>query len=677
MTIEKINFHYPRKSVQSVYSHEEMTALELAAATAGKVDQCIDRVNGVEQIAIEATNIVDLMKAQQDAFILANDDTRAQMLIDNQELLDSLQASNTLFQNDVNNSKATYESDMNTSLSAFKTDINNRYDVFVTDMDTAISTIIANSESLINIEVSTKIDSLVTDGTITGLINNQILNDVKSDISSNEKTFFETTGAGFINGMNVLQQNTPNMTVIITAGIAHLPTGKRYELFTDLILNIPSADTSYPRKDIIVVSKTGITLKQGTPSATPTPQVKGADELILAEIYVPVGKTSIVSSDIVDMRNIKPNLIDINNRVKNNQGQISSINDTLALHQERLSDIYKNVKSYGAKGDGITDDTNAIQAALNSFDDAGGILYFPKGHYLVSQPLIFPTLSTDALITPYIKILGANGVSTGTIDERTCTLFNYTGDGALFDLRKGTNANTTAICSFEGFNAKGTSKTGTKCINGFKMTGAIFQNLAISHFDEGINIFDYSWYSVYSTLKITNCLTYGINFGQKVNGSTIRDSVFNANGTAGLRFYYGGVNISIDGCWFELNGDHGIIIIESQHVNINNCYFEDNTVGCISFSRGTGTMAQLNLNNCFCNLMRGTRGLTLYGNINVNLFGIQAITPTAGLYFCTSGGTGKVNAIGFMSVNQTMIVAPAASLNVNLGNNKDANYTKV
>ena len=43
---------------------------------------------------------------------------------------------------------------------------------------------------------------------------------------------------------------------------------------------------------------------------------------------------------------------------------------------------------YGAKGDGITDDTAAIQKALN--ENQGGIIYLPNGHYLVSDTLKWP-----------------------------------------------------------------------------------------------------------------------------------------------------------------------------------------------------------------------------------------------------------------------------------------------
>ena len=49
-----------------------------------------------------------------------------------------------------------------------------------------------------------------------------------------------------------------------------------------------------------------------------------------------------------------------------------------------LADIAANVKSFGAKGDGVTDDTLAIRNAITSLA-TGGILYFPKGQYLVSK----------------------------------------------------------------------------------------------------------------------------------------------------------------------------------------------------------------------------------------------------------------------------------------------------
>jgi hypothetical protein len=50
-----------------------------------------------------------------------------------------------------------------------------------------------------------------------------------------------------------------------------------------------------------------------------------------------------------------------------------------------------NVKAqFGAKGDGISDDTPAIQAALNAYPNGRRIIYLPKGIYLVSDTLNWP-----------------------------------------------------------------------------------------------------------------------------------------------------------------------------------------------------------------------------------------------------------------------------------------------
>ena len=54
---------------------------------------------------------------------------------------------------------------------------------------------------------------------------------------------------------------------------------------------------------------------------------------------------------------------------------------------------WRNVQTYyGATGDGVTDDTTAIQNALNDLriarNNGWSVLYFPAGTYLISQELI-------------------------------------------------------------------------------------------------------------------------------------------------------------------------------------------------------------------------------------------------------------------------------------------------
>lgn len=63
---------------------------------------------------------------------------------------------------------------------------------------------------------------------------------------------------------------------------------------------------------------------------------------------------------------------------------------------ERLPKVYVTPQMYGAKGDGVTDDTEAVQQALN----AGGMVYFPIGRYKV-------TASLKATVPCIIRMAGA------------------------------------------------------------------------------------------------------------------------------------------------------------------------------------------------------------------------------------------------------------------------------
>jgi hypothetical protein len=54
---------------------------------------------------------------------------------------------------------------------------------------------------------------------------------------------------------------------------------------------------------------------------------------------------------------------------------------------------YFNVRSFGAVGDGVTNDAAAIQAAINALPAGGGIVYFPPGTYKVSTKISLPDKS--------------------------------------------------------------------------------------------------------------------------------------------------------------------------------------------------------------------------------------------------------------------------------------------
>ncbi|KAJ5359418.1 glucan endo-1-3-beta-glucosidase [Penicillium cataractarum] len=82
--------------------------------------------------------------------------------------------------------------------------------------------------------------------------------------------------------------------------------------------------------------------------------------------------------------------------------------------------VFRNVKDFGAKGDGSTDDTAAINSAISSGGRCGkgcdsstttpALVYFPPGTYVVSKPIVqyyYTQIVGDAVDLPVIKAAAA------------------------------------------------------------------------------------------------------------------------------------------------------------------------------------------------------------------------------------------------------------------------------
>jgi len=97
-----------------------------------------------------------------------------------------------------------------------------------------------------------------------------------------------------------------------------------------------------------------------------------------------------------------------------------------------------DVKAYGAVGDGATDDTAAVQAAITAADAAnGGIIYFPSGTYLISSALSIPN---DGRYTPFPRQKSFRFTGAGSSSD----FGNAVRGGATLDLR-----DTTGVAKFD------------------------------------------------------------------------------------------------------------------------------------------------------------------------------------------------------------------------------------
>jgi hypothetical protein len=125
---------------------------------------------------------------------------------------------------------------------------------------------------------------------------------------------------------------------------------------------------------------------------------------------------------------------------------------------------YVSVKDFGAVGDGTTDDTTAVQAAIT----AGGSIYFPVGNYKITSVLTIPTNIP-------LRLFGAGkSVSTITQSSATSNCLQYLGASYLScDI---------SDMSFVGGSTSGAGLYFTKVYN------SIWQNLSASGGGAGVSI---------------------------------------------------------------------------------------------------------------------------------------------------------------------------------------------
>lgn len=95
--------------------------------------------------------------------------------------------------------------------------------------------------------------------------------------------------------------------------------------------------------------------------------------------YTPGGNSLLVATDVQDALDELSDNTNGSSVIGFIDGGLSAVARTV---EGKLRDMV-SVKDFGAVGDGVNDDTTAIQAAL----DATSFVYFPKGEYLISAPL--------------------------------------------------------------------------------------------------------------------------------------------------------------------------------------------------------------------------------------------------------------------------------------------------
>ena len=145
---------------------------------------------------------------------------------------------------------------------------------------------------------------------------------------------------------------------------------------------------------------------------------------------------------------------------------------------------YVNVKWFGAKGDGSTDDTAAIQAAIDALPGGGGTVSLPGGTYNISSAIrIGDGNAGDRTSSKSgIKFIGSGGGF--AFATKAATTINAIADMDEMLILRGRISD----CEIAGINLAGNGKAKT-CLLLHSFAGSYFHNICAMGFTEtGIKI---------------------------------------------------------------------------------------------------------------------------------------------------------------------------------------------
>jgi len=273
--------------------------------------------------------------------------------------------------------------------------------------------------------------------------------------------------------------------------------------------------------------------------------------------------------------------------------------------QAKMRDIV-SVKDFGAVGDGVADDTVAIQAALASVS-SGGAVYLPRGTYLVSALLTIPA---------GVIVYGDGMVSGGTTVNQTgaAYAFKLSTSSSLRDIYLTGSAS--ALGGIDISNC-GLGTVSDVRIEAFTGTGAVAVRLNESYRIQLSYLYIFNCYNALTFAG--NVTTFRFNKG---NISTTNQSgkAINAptGGSNNIEAYF--ENVYFESC----PGTNPILIDQFGRVVFNECGFED-------MCGGTGTIT-----NPY--IIRANNPASLFiKNSQFSGFLTDAYTYSGTLYFVYAG----------------------------------------
>lgn len=302
-------------------------------------------------------------------------------------------------------------------------------------------------------------------------------------------------------------------------------------------------------------------------------------------------------------------------------GSLSASHSLAALAAVDGTQISSNitpvsVKSFGAVGDGVTNDTAAIQAAVDAVSVNGGCVYFPRGTYLLTG-----TAGSDGIVT------GINVPYTGAGIQGAAKSIILKGEGSesilkanssnMYVVRFSTNNSSIQDLSFVGNDTStglalvGSTTTGT--LTSQAITHNTFTRLMFGGFGENAILLQ-SPIGTGNGVYYNNFSDIYVYFNQTASGTVGGRGIYLNTATSGTgnqnRNRFSNITFSRLNTGIEINdGDTNVFY---------NCSFEDVTKGTYPNATptalivGSGTISTVN--NRFFGLTSETCTRSLLNN---------------------------------------------------------------
>lgn len=219
-----------------------------------------------------------------------------------------------------------------------------------------------------------------------------------------------------------------------------------------------------------------------------------------------------------------------------------------------------SVKDFGATGDGVTDDTASVQAAIDAVRDVrGGIVFVPAGTYLISSTIVISDWYGSAAMIFEGEGTGPWNKDGGFATDTHTSLFIVEADG--FDLFAIKSTSQTVIknisCrdNFAGVRTSGACVFMERFGDGItgddgNVTGVLLQQIGIKGFFDGVQGIRLQGCKI-NQLFIEDCINDGIRLEQTAAG--------------------GGTSTTIEGCFVKECGNDNYSMEGYSYSVFNNC----------------------------------------------------------------------------------------------------------